>query len=292
MGLRDDRFSSARAQRMETSVKYKSAASGATPTKASSRQPLRTVVKALDVLRLLNDRQEWLGVREVARLLKLNSATAHNLLRTLKAYGLVDQNPDTKKYQLGLGLVLLAGTKLGQLDLVTAATPFMKNAMEMTGETITLSVLYDQELLYLAKIEGSRPVRVASRIGGSAPLHCSANGKALMAYCSEQELDAILAKPLTKYNEKTVISPKLLREDLRQVRSRGYAVDFGAYIAEVNGVAAPIRDQSGNVIASMGIIAPANRLPQKRIKQVAGIAVEVTNKISGSLGWNAATRPY
>ena len=288
MGPRVDRLSSAGAQRMETSSKHRPA-SAAVSNKASARQPLRTVAKALDVLCLLNLKQEWLGVREIARMLKLNSATAHNLLRTLKGYGLVDQNPDTKKYQLGLGLVQLAGTKLRQLDLVTEASPFMKSAMEMTGETITLSVLDGQELLYLAKIEGSRPVRVASRIGGSAPLHCSANGKALLAYCSEHELDTILAKPLTKYNEKTVISPKFLREELRQVRSRGYAVDFGTYIAEVNAVAAPIRDQSGNVIASMGIIAPANCLPQKTLKQIAGIAVEVTNRISRSLGWNAAT---
>jgi hypothetical protein len=137
MALRVDR-PSARSQRAEALIKIGSVGSGAR-TKAASRQPLRTVAKALDVLRLLNLEQQWLGVREIARMLKLNSATAHNLLQTLKNYGLVDQDPDTKKYQLGLGLIQLAGTKLGRLDLVTVASPFMKNVMELTGETITLS---------------------------------------------------------------------------------------------------------------------------------------------------------
>src|SRR6478752_2688338 len=105
----------------------------------SSRQPLQTVVKALATLRLFSVEREWLGVREIGRLLELNSATVHNVLRTLAGSGLVEQHPETRKYRLGLGLVKLAGTKLAQLDLVTAASGPMKELMEQTRETITLS---------------------------------------------------------------------------------------------------------------------------------------------------------
>ncbi|MBB6469092.1 DNA-binding IclR family transcriptional regulator [Aminobacter lissarensis] len=272
---------------MNVSVKRRPPqAAPAAPEKVSSRQPLQTVVKALDVLRLFTLKQEWLGVREIGRMLELNSASVHNLLRTLTASGLVEQNADTKKYRLGLGLVALAGIKLGQLDLVTAASPAMKGLAEKLGETITLSVLYGHDLLYLAKFEGNKPVRVASRIGGSAPLHCSANGKVLLAFSPDKEIEAVLKSPLTRYTASTVTDPKLLKAELAQIRQQGYAVDFGGYLTDVHAVAAPIRDQSAHVIASMGIIIPANRFPQKKQKQYATLASDVADQISLSLGWN------
>jgi DNA-binding IclR family transcriptional regulator len=261
-------------------------ARGGAIVKQSSRQPLQTVVKALDILRLFAVDREWLGVREIGRILELSSASVHNLLRTLAASGLVEQNAETKKYRLGLGLVKLAGTKLAQLDLVTAASGPMKTLMEKIGETITLSVLYGNDLLYLAKLESSKPVRVASRIGGGAPIHCSANGKALLAYRSESEIDKVLAGPLRRFTDQTETDPKKLRNEFKQIRSQGYAVDFGGYIEEVHAVAAPIRDQSGQVIASIGIVIPGSRFPRAKMKDHAKLAKSAADQISASLGWS------
>jgi DNA-binding IclR family transcriptional regulator len=258
----------------------------------SARAPLQTVIKALATLRLFTVEREWLGVREIGRMLDLNSATVHNLLRTLAGSGLVEQHPETRKYRLGLGLVKLAGTKLAQLDLVTAASGPMKELMERTRETITLSVLYGSDLLYLAKFESPQPVRVASRIGGGAPIHASANGKALLAFVPDDEVERLLAPPLRRFTSDTVTDARRIRTELRTIRTQDYAVDFGGYIAGVHAVAAPVRDSTGSVVASLGIVAPAGRLAASKVKAFATLAREAAGRISTSLGWSAAARQW
>ncbi|HZQ60870.1 MAG TPA: IclR family transcriptional regulator [Casimicrobiaceae bacterium] len=256
----------------------------------TSRAPLRTVVNALALLRAFDVDEEWLGVRELARMLDLNSASVHNLLSTLVSAGFVEQDAKTRKYRLGLGLIKLAGVKLAQLDIVAVASPLMKELMEATGETITLSVLHGDELLYLAKLESPQPVRVASRIGGSAPIHCSANGKALLAFRSEVEIDRLLAKPLRRFTEATVIDRAKIKEDLNRVRSQDYATDFGAYIDGVHAVAAPVRDAQNQVIASIGVIAPAARLQRSKVAQRAAQAIKTARAIALGLGWTGVHR--
>jgi IclR family transcriptional regulator, KDG regulon repressor len=257
-----------------------------TPTDSTqtSRQPLQTVIKALATLRLFTIEREWLGVRETARLLDLNSATVHNLLRTLEGTGLVEQHPETKKYRLGLGIVQLAGTKLAQLDVVTAASGPMKDLLDKTRETISLAVLYGDDLLYLAKLESPQPVRVASRIGGGAPLHASAHGKSLVAFLDDASINRILAPPLRAYTPATVTDPVSLRAELQQIRAQGYAIDCGAYLQGVHAVAAPVRDASGHVVASVAIVAPDSRLPAGKVKAFAKLVKEAAGRISTALG--------
>jgi DNA-binding IclR family transcriptional regulator len=202
------------------------------------------VVKALATLALFTTEREWLGVREISRLLDLNTATVHNILRTLAGSHLVEQHPETKKYRLGLGLVKLAGTKLAQLDVVTAASGPMKELMERTRETITLSVLHGREA------------------------------------------ERLLSSPLPRYTPATVTDARKIRNELRQIREQDYAFDFGGYIAGVHAVAAPIRDASDRVVASIGIVAPAGRLPPGKVKTFAALARHTAARISTALGYS------
>lgn len=250
-----------------------------------ARQPLQTVVKALATLRLFTLEREWLGVREIARLLDINSATVHNLLRTLMDTGLIEQHHETKKYRLGLGLVRLAGTKLAQLDVVTASAEPMKDLLNKTGETISLAVLYGDELVYLAKMESLQAVRVASRIGGGAPLHASAHGKSLLAFLDDDSINRLLTPPLLSYTAATVTDVRTLRAELKQIRVQDYAVDRGAYLPDVNAVAAPIRDSSGHVIASLAIVALASRFPAAKVKTYAALVKNAAGRISSALGY-------
>jgi IclR family transcriptional regulator, KDG regulon repressor len=257
----------------------------------SSRQPLQTVIKALATLRLFTVEREWLGVREVSRLLDLNTATVHNLLRTLSDTGLVEQHPETKKYRLGLGIVRLAGTKLAQLDVVTAASGPMKHLLDKTRETISLAVLYGDELLYVAKMESPQQVRVASRIGGGAPLHASAHGQSLLAFLDDASVSRLLRQPLASFTSATVTSMSKLRAEFEQVRARDYAIDCGSYISDVHAVAAPVRDASGLVVASLAIVAPASRMPVGKVKNFALLAKEAAGQVSSALGYHRHAEP-
>jgi DNA-binding IclR family transcriptional regulator len=257
------------------------------PTKkTSSRQPLLTVIKALDLLRLFNGSVEWLGVREISRLLDLNTATVHNLLRTLESNGLVEQNPETKKYRLGLGLVALAGIKLRQLDLVNVATPLVKGLVDTTGETAFISVLYNGAPLTIIRFEGPQILRVSATIGSSTPLHCTAAGRALLAYAPETFISEVLARPLERFTEKTLTDPGAVRHALEQTRVADLAVDLGENIPGVNAIAAPVRDRFGNVIACLGMVAPDNRMTEDLVPRLAKslkiTALQISNAISGS----------
>lgn len=252
--------------------------------KGGSRQPLLTVLRALSILRLFDGKVEWLGVREIARLLDMNSASVHNLLRTLAGEGLLEQHPETKKYRLGLGLVALAGIKLSQMGLVSYATPLMRELMHETEETTILATLYRNELLFLARFESSHLLRVASQMGGSAPLHCSAVGKVLLAFQSPDRIEAVLSGPLEKFTSRTVTDPALLREELERIRTQGFAVDFGGYIDGVHAVAAPVQDHSAQVVAALGLVVPASRFPTDKLSEFTTKLVQTARQISRALG--------
>jgi len=252
----------------------------------SPQGTVQTVSKALALLELFTTDVEWLGVREIGRILDINNATVHNLLRTLASSGFVEQHPETRKYRLGLALVRLAGTKLAQLDLVKVCSPHMKALMEKTGETVTLSVLHGSELLYLAKNESTEPMRVASRVGGSAPLHCSANGKALLAFIEEPQLSQFFSQPLKRFTSETIVDSEIVRAELQDIRRLGYAVDLGGYLPGVNAVGAPIRDQTHKVVASLGIVGPASRLKEEKLTFCTIHVQEAAAEMSRLLGWN------
>lgn len=250
----------------------------------TARQPVQTVNKALSVLELFKPDVEWLGVREISRTLAMNSATVHNILRTLSHSGFVEQDESTKKYRLGLKVVQLAGAKLAQMDLVSYSTDHMKNLKELSNETITLSILHENKLLYLAKLESSEPVRVASHVGGSAPLHCSANGKAILAFLPNHA--SVLPSRLQTFTAKTVTDMTQLDIELEAIRRQGYAIDVGGYLEDVNAVGAPIFAGTRGVVASIAVIGPATRMDEVKLQMSATHVRDAAARISRALGWN------
>ncbi|MYZ49961.1 IclR family transcriptional regulator [Propylenella binzhouense] len=254
---------------------------------AKPRQTLGTVTKALAVLRRFTPERRWLGVRELSRELGLNNATVQHILSTLAAEGFVEQDPASRKYQLGLALVEIAGTKLAQLDLVTVAQPSLNRLMRETGETVNLAVLYRGQALYLAKVETSQPIRVASRIGGHAPLHASAHGKALLAFAGRAETEACLAGPLPRFTAATITEPAALAAELAAIRERGYALDRGGYIEHLNAVAVPVADKAGRLVASVGIVAPAQRMDEPRLLAALPSVRKAAEEIAVTLDWSA-----
>lgn len=246
---------------------------------------LHTVSKALAVLRSFTPERKLIGVREIGRELGINSATAQKIFATLGAYGFVEQDPVTKKYRLGLGLVELAGTKLSQLDLMSVAPSFINQLMHESGETVNLAVLYGRQALYLAKVESSPPIRVAARIGGHAPLHCSAHGKALLAFAPPGLVEEVLSSPLERFTCATGTDPEALARELEKIRQDGYALDAGGYIEQLIGVAAPVRDHAGAVVASVGIVAPSQRVEADRLESLVSLVLETAGGISRAIGW-------
>jgi len=250
-----------------------------------NRYNINSLNRALKIMELLAEEGKALGVTELSRRLDLDKSMTHRLLSTLAGGGYVEQDPESKKYLLGLKIVELAGMKLNSIELLSAAKPYLKELVRQTAESSHLAVMVDHEVVYLDKEEGPSVLTIRGGVGLKCPAHCSAVGKVLLADLSEEDLMQILRRHgLTKYTENTILSVAALKEHLAQVRQRGYGVDNEETYLGVKCVAAPIRNHSGRVTASAGISGPIQRMTEERLRVLAEIVVETCARVSARLG--------
>lgn len=220
---------------------------------------LSSVANAFRVVDLLAERGE-LGVSEIGRRLDLTTATAHRLVSTLVGTGLVERNPDTRRYRLGTKILVLAQQVRGRLGVRDALRPMLEKLAADTNETVNLGVLRDGDIVYLEKIDSNELFRIEIQVGAKVPAYCTGLGKAILASLPADELGAYLTdlKP-TAHTPATITSKRRLKEELDAVRKQGYAVDRGELLADVWCVAVPIVDADGRPVAALSVSAPRSR---------------------------------
>lgn len=252
---------------------------------ARRRSVLRSVDNALALLEAFSAERAELGVTELSRALGLGKSTVHRLLGTLASRGYVLQDPKTEKYRLGLKAFEVGTVAVGRLSSREVTTPFLQRLMAATRETVHLGVLDGWEVVYIDKIESQQTLRMYSRIGRRAPLHCTALGKALLAFRPEEEIDRFLRRRLKSYTPQTLTAPGDLKAELAGIRARGYAIDDEEFDTGLKCIAAPVRDHTGEVVASVGIAGAAFRLPAPRVPALADLVREAAQAVSTSLGF-------
>lgn len=243
----------------------------------------KTLVKGVNLLRHLVEAPGPCTVSGLAKALDLQASNVHRTLQTWCALGFVVQSADTGEYHCTLRLFEWGSKVAGNFDVRRLAHEYLLRLAQSSQETIHLSVLEGAEIVYLDKIDSPQPVRAYSEVGGRAPAHCVATGKALLAAQGEGVL-ASLPNPLPRPSPNTIKSLSELREELTLVRDTGYAVNREEWRVGVSGLGAVIRDQSGVAIAAVGLSAPASRMGPERIQQLGLLLMETANQISRALG--------
>ncbi len=255
--------------------------------KTKPNYPIKVLDKSLSVLELLLQKGSSMNVTELSEKLGFYPSTIHRILDTLKYRGYVEQDPHTQKYQLGLKALELGMAKLHQMDLVREATPYLKELENQCNETVHLGVLEEGEVLYLAKEESSQTIRMISYVGKRAPLHCTALGKALLAYLPEGERKKMLSKKvLPRLTENTITDKRELEKELGKVREQGFALDREEHEKDVCCVAAPIRNYQGEVIAALSISSPAFRIDKNAQNNLKKALIQTSREISMRLGYS------
>jgi len=245
--------------------------------------------RALGLLEVLSSEGPELTLVELSKRLGLHKSTVHRLLMVLERHRFVERSLQNGGYRLGIKLFELGSKAVMYFDLRERARPHLERLVFMTGETAHLCILDEGEVLYLEKVESSRTVRIPSSIGRRNPAHCTAVGKALLAYLPEKELnDLIKRRGLRAYTRNTITTLAQLRGELQRVRERGYAVDNEEIEEGLKCVGAPVRDYSGKVVASMSIAGPAFRLTENQIPLLAESVMGVANDLSAEIGYRAA----
>jgi DNA-binding IclR family transcriptional regulator len=252
----------------------------------SKTSGVQSIERAIAILKAFSLEEEELGVTELSQRLNLHKSTVSRLLASLQREGLVEENPVTRKYRLGMALVTLGGLVLQRLDVTQIARPLMQALADTTQETVNLAVRDQDEAVIVAQIPSPQAVRYTGWIGRRTPLHCTSTGKVLLAYLSTTDQEAIIARGFPRYTPNTITSPDFLSRELIRVREQGYAVSREEFEIGLNEMAAPVRDHTGEVVAAIGVSGPAFRLSVERFSTIASHAQQSALVLSGQLGCN------
>ncbi len=245
--------------------------------------------RALGILDVLSSEGTELAPGELSKRLDLHKSTAHRLLMVLERHRLIVKSSQTGKYRLGLKLFELGSKALAQLNLSERARTYLERLVRETGETAHLCILDAGEMLSITNVESSRTIRTPSTVGRRTPVHCTAVGKAVLAFMEENELNELLKdRRLEACTPNTITTLTGLKAELRIVRKRGYALDNEEIEEELKCIGAPVRNHSGKVLAAISIAGPAYRLPDDKIPVLAKSVVEAAQELSLELGYQEA----
>jgi len=226
------------------------------------------------------------GLPDIARDVRLHKSTAHRLLMALEHARFVERNADTGRYRLGSRVMELGLSAVSRLDVYQIAGPHLRWMAEQTGETGHLAVLRDGEVVSVLNVESRQTVRTPSAVGARSPVHCTAHGKAALAFAPPEQVAAFLRNRSFKaYTAKTFTTSARLRAELKKVREQGYAVDNEEWETGLRCIGAPVRDSSSNVIAAVSISGPVFRIRPDRISGLAPLVTEAASRISHALGY-------
>jgi len=252
---------------------------------------LSSVLSAARLLSEFSAEDRELGVSELARRLGLGKSTVHRLLVTLCAGHLLERNPRTGRYRLGLRMYELGALVSVHMDLHDAAAPFLGEVRNRTGETVQVGVLDGREVVYVERLESTQTIRLFGRVGHRVLAHCTSTGKVLLAHLSESELERLLdGWVLESRTPYTITDADALRDELARVRRRGYGENVQEAEMGVASVAAPIRDSSGEVVAALSVAGPVMRLDGRSMSRFASVAREAADAISHRLGHRVRPR--
>ncbi|MBW1712255.1 MAG: IclR family transcriptional regulator [Deltaproteobacteria bacterium] len=253
------------------------------------RYLINSVLRAAQILESFSFEKTSYTNTELSKKLGLNKSTLTRLLCSLEKSKFLMRDSKTGEYRLTHKLYGIASVYLSQLSLHNEAMPLLSDLAHWSGETVHLAVLDEFDVLYIDKIESPQSIGMKSRIGMRVPAYCTAVGKILLAHLEEDRLEALLrSAELKAHTPKTITDPQELKGHLSQIRKQGYAVDNSEHETEVKCVAAPVRDNTGLVVAAISISAPVFRMTkEKTVKASIAAVMETASKISGRLGFLA-----
>jgi IclR family transcriptional regulator, KDG regulon repressor len=239
---------------------------------------IQSLARGLKILDLLGQNPDGASITELAEVLGVDKGSASRLVSTLTRHGYAEKDEVTRRFHLGSQVVSLSRSVLTRLPLREAAKPFLRQLMERTGECAHLAVPAQGKVLYIDQVESPATLRVNAQVGTMNPMHCTALGKALLAF---GELD--LPVELERYTTHTIRSKRALLTHLEQVRQAGYAVDDEEFDPGVRCLAVPVYDFRGKVVGSMGISGPSSRVTPEKLPALAEIVVEIGKALSERL---------
>lgn len=234
---------------------------------------------------------DWISLRDLAAATGLVKTTAFNLVNALADVGLVDHDPESGAYRLGLHHIVYGRAVERRLDIVEIAKPHLAQLCSETRETVNLALPGPGEATIVESLEGSHTLRVTSYSGTAASYHATACGRALLAYQPESFRRMVYETgTLAKLTDKTIIAPEELERLLDECRTRGWTQEIEENETGSACIAAPIFDVTGKAVASVSVAGPVARFQPKTVEALAQTLLEHLARITENLAETGAPR--
>jgi len=250
------------------------------------RYIIPSVDRTFNVMEFLAHEPEGKNITDIADELDISKNSVFRILKTLTMKGYVEESK--RLYRLGSKLFQLGTAAIGEAGIIEKALYYMRSLRDDIGETILIGKRMGALGIILEQVPGRFPVKVVVEVGYRFPLHSTAPGKSFLAHLPDYELDEILGKiEYDSFTQKTITNRETLENALKEVKTKGYALDNEESIIGVSCVSCPLFNSWGYPVAAIWTTGPSSRLSADTFAGVGGKIAEYAEKISSSLGYGS-----
>lgn len=242
------------------------------------------LMRCFDILELFPASEGGLTAPAIAEMTGLPRTTVHELLGTMVDRKYLRRDALEGTYHLGITLFSLGNAFAERLDLHAAGLRVAREVASLCDETVNIGILDGPDVIYLCKVDSTQAVRMISRTGGRAPAACTGLGKAMLAFLSKGDYEAIVGSGLPRLTPRSIVDRDELDRQMAETRQRGVAFEVGESTPGVSCVAAPVRDHAGRVIASLSISVPDMRWSQRSPQEWSDLATTGARALSRDFG--------
>ncbi|GHU20935.1 IclR family transcriptional regulator [Betaproteobacteria bacterium] len=243
------------------------------------------MLRALSLLRIVADKGNGgLGLLALSRLAGLHKTTVYRLASVLVTEGFLVRDPVTDCYRLGVAVLDLSSSYLGNLTLRQEALPYLSDLMKEADETVHLGVRDGNSVIFIEKVQAPTNVIAHTRVGQRESIHAIAIGKAMLAFSDPADVEEVITAGLDAKTKHTVTDPVQFRAGLEVIRHDGYAITVEENHEHISAVAAPIFDHTGKPIAGIAVSGLVQRLPLARLRELGERTKVAASTISRLMG--------
>jgi IclR family acetate operon transcriptional repressor len=257
---------------------------GSADTKGAS-----VVVNAIAVLRTFTADEPLLGVTEIANRVGMHKSSVSRILATLEQENLVERDPETRRFRLGLGLIAVAGPLLAEMEERRVAYPVLRRLTEQTGETSALMLWNGDEAICVEQIASHHQIKHTTPLGARYRDAMSASVQVFLSTLPAERVRELLRSGTITFPGMDDAGLTAYEARLQEVAGRGWAENYGESSMDEVGVAAPVFDHRGDVVAVVLIPAPRFRVSRERLEGLAESCVAAAAQVTTRLGGRAAS---
>lgn len=246
---------------------------------------IQSLDRAMRILSQLADRNS-MGVTELAQVLEVDKSTVSRLLITMRAYDMVQVDPVTGKYRLGLRILRLSESVKQNLNIIEISRPIISELSRKLNESVHLCAFNNSSVYVVDQVRSNRIYSLSATVGMIEPFHCSSVGKCILAYKSPETVQRLMKDyEMTRYTENTITDMDELMSHLKEIRSQGYAIDDEEMAIGVRCIAVPVFNYRNSVKYSIGISGPKSSLRSSSMEQMILEMINAARQISRNIGW-------